>query len=69
MAPSSLLVARTDVRSYGQGQPYMPPLCGGIKTIILATFHFELEIPVTRAIPVIRVTKIIEWKPFYLFNK
>ena len=22
---------RTDVRTYGQGQPYMPPLCGGIK--------------------------------------
>ena len=23
---------QTDRRTYGQGQPYMPPLCGGIKT-------------------------------------
>ena len=22
---------QTDRRTYGQGQPYMPPLCGGIK--------------------------------------
>ena len=21
-------------RTYGQGQPYMPPLCGGIKSIL-----------------------------------
>jgi len=21
-----------DIRTYGQGQPYMPPLCGGIKS-------------------------------------
>ena len=28
---------RTDRRTYGQGQPYMPPLCVGIKTMNLYT--------------------------------
>ena len=27
---SRRMYVRTDGRTYGQGQPYMPPLCGGI---------------------------------------
>ena len=38
---------QTDRRTYGQGQPYMPPLCGGIKIQAMNNMIVQLALSLT----------------------